>query len=378
MMKIFKVIIFFMLVFIFSACDSKNKDAGYFNGKIVYINKDTVKIRDIASKTIGVENYGYGMFSVYDSLIVFWNPRFADQFFCLYNVDTEEEIGYFCNKGRGHNEFFSVAPVSQFFKMDNDLKTTLCDFNEQKIYFWNISQSILEKTTVYDTVISYDALNLGKNSIASDLFYRSDDTFLAKIKPLYFIEDDTPLPYYQKWRLPCETINDYHVYKKPEGDDIHFDETQKDRVYSFDAIKPDGSKIVQAMRVVPQINIIDTRTGETVFYRLANVSRVSLFNSRWDDGRIYYKSIQADDNYIYATYWGDKVALDASLGSKCPFVHIIHVFNWHGEMLYELKTDRVFFRIALDPVRKRLYTADLDTDEMYYIDLHELRLEFLN
>ena len=171
--------------------------------------------------------------------------------------------------------------------------------------------------------------------------------------------------------MPCETINDYHVYKKPEGDDIHFDETQKERVYSFDAIKPDGSKIVQAMRKVPQINIIDTRTGETVFYRLANVSRVSLFDSRWDDGYIYYNSIQVDNDYIYATYWGDK-EWDASFGSKCPFMHIIHVFNWNGEMIYELKTDRVFFRIALDPVRNRLYTADLDTDEMYYIDLNEL------
>ena len=213
-------------------------------------------------------------------------------------------------------------------------------------------------------------MNFGKNSIASNLFYQSDDTFLAMIKPLYFIEDDTPLPYYQKWRLPCETINDYHVYKKPEADDIHFDEAQKDRLYSFDAIKPDGSKIVQAMKIVPQINIIDTKTGEIVFYRLANVSRVSLFDPKRDDGCVYYRSIQADDNYIYATYWGN--TWDVSLGSKCPFVRIIHVFNWHGEMLYELKTDRTFFRIALDQVRNRLYTSEPDSDEIYYIDLNEL------
>jgi len=355
----------------FSACDNKNKDTDYFNGKIVYINKDSVKVRDIASKAIHVENCGYGMFSVYDSLIVFWNPRFADQFFCIYNVDTEKEVGYFCNKGRGHNEFLSIGPVFQFFKVNDSLKTAICDFNKQKIYFWNISQSVLKKTTVYDTVVSYDALNLGKNSIASNLFYQSGDTFLAKIKPLYFIEDDTPLPYYKEWRLPHETINDYHVYKKPEATDVHFDDLQKDRVYSFDAIKPDGSKIVQAMSIVPQINIIDTRTGETFFFRMANVSRVSLFDSRWDDGRLFYNSVQADDNYIYATYWGDK-EWDSSVGAKCPFVHIIHVFNWNGEMLYELKTDRAFFRIALDPVRNRLYTADLDTDEMYYIDLNEL------
>lgn len=42
-------------------------------------------------------------------------------------------------------------------------------------------------------------------------------------------------------------------------------------------------------------------------------------------------------------------------------------------MLYELKTDRVFFRIALEPVRNRLYTTNLDTDEVYYIDLNELK-----
>jgi len=54
------------------------------------------------------------------------------------------------------------------------------------------------------------------------------------------------------------------------------------------------------------------------------------------------------------------------------FKVIIHVFNWNGEMPYELKTDRSFFRIARDPVRNRLYTGDLDTDEMYYIDLNEL------
>lgn len=370
-MRTFWIVTFLMLVFIFSGCDSRNKDADYFNGEIVYVNKDSAKVRDVTSKGIRIENRGYGMFSVYDSLIVFWNPRFADQFYCIYNVDTEKEVGYFCNKGRGHNEFLSIGPVIQFFKIGNDLKTPVCDFNEQKIYIWNISQSVVEKTTVYDTVISCDGLNLDKNLSVDNLYYKSDNTFLARIKPIYFIEGDNPLPYYKKWRLSSEITSDYHVYKKPEGDDIHFDEPQSDRVYSMDVIKPDGSKIVQAIKRVPQINIIDTKTGETVFYRLSNVSRVSLFDPGSDDGRVYYNSVQADDNYIYATYWGDK-QWDANIGSKTPFLHIIHVFNWNGELLYELKADRVFFRIALDPVRNRLYTADLDTDEMYYIDLNDL------
>lgn len=371
LMKMFRAIAYFLFLVSFLACEYRNKDQDYLNGEIVYINKDSVKIRDITSKAIKIENCGYGMFSVYDSLLVFWNSKFPSHFFCIYNIDTEEEIGYFCNKGRGHNEFFSVGSIFQFFEMGNEIKTTICDFNDKKIFFWNISQSILKKTTVYDTVISYSNLNLSKNSIVDNLFFLQDNRFLAKVEPLYFIEGDTPLPYYKQWSMPDKAVADYHVYKKIEMNDMHSDYPLKDRVYSVDAVKPDGSKIVQAMKLVPQINIIDTKTGKNAFYRISNVSQASLFDSNKDDGLVYYNSVQADNDYIYATYWGKK-QWDASLGTKCPFINIIHVFNWNGELLYEMKTDRVFFRIALDPIRNRLYTSNLDTDEMYFIDLNKL------
>lgn len=370
-MKTFKITTFFMSLFFIFACDGENKDADYLNGEIVFINKDSIKVRDVTSKTIHLKNSGYGMFSVYDSCMIFWSNKYPGHFYSIYNIDTEEELGYFCNKGRGHHEFSSIGPIFQFFKTGNELKTTICDFNKQKIFFWNISQSVLNRTTIYDTVIPYGDLSLAKNSIVDNLFYLPDDTFLAKIESLYLVEGDTPLPYYKQWGMPDKAINDYHVYKRIEMNDIHSDCPLKDRVYSLDAVKPDGSKIVQAMRLVPQINIIDTKTGKITFYRVSKVSRASLFDSQWDDGRVYYNSVQADDNYIYATYWGEK-QWDASLGTKCPFIHIIHVFNWSGELLYEMKTDRVFFRIALDPIRNRLYTSNLDTDEMYYIDLSKL------
>ena len=84
--------------------------------------------------------------------------------------------------------------------------------------------------------------------------------------------------------------------------------------------------------MVPQINIIDTKTGKITSCRISDVSQVSLFNSRRDDGRVYYNSVQADDSYIYATYWGDK-QWDTSLGSKCPFINIIHVLTGRGNAI---------------------------------------------
>ncbi len=38
-----------------------------------------------------------------------------------------------------------------------------------------------------------------------------------------------------------------------------------------------------------------------------------------------------------------------------------------------MRVDR-FFRVWSDPVRKRLYTINMNIDEVYYLDLDELNL----
>ena len=141
--------------------------------------------------------------------------------------------------------------------------------------------------------------------------------------------------------------------------------------YTWDAIKPDGSKIVQVMRHLPQINIIDTQTGKITSYRIKNNPNFSLLETSMESMNVFYNHVHADDNYIYATYWG-KEPWDDRFGVEVPIFNTIHVFDWNGNLLYKLTTDKSFFRVWSDPVRKRLYTIDMNTDEVYYIDLKEL------
>lgn len=365
----FKIICFFVLIFAFFACSHRNKDIDYLNGNMVSFSKDSIRTQKMKSYAIGVANCGYGMFSVYDSLLIFWNPNFPDHFFCIYSVDTEKELGFFCNKGRGHNEFFSIGPINQLFQTEDDLKTVICDYNAKKIYNWNISRSILKHNTVFDTIISYKHLKNRMNSTVDNLFNLSENVYLAKMSSLYFEESEQLLPYYQKWKMADNKIGDFSLYKGVVVGNEKEYEQLRGRTYSVDVIKPDGTKVVQAMREVPQINIIDIKTGQTTFYRLSDISEASIFG-KGSNNNVYYNSVQADDKYIYATYWGKK-QWEVGLGSKSPCIRLIHVFDWDGNLLYELETDRPFFRIALDPIRNRLYTADLNTDEMYYLDLNE-------
>ncbi len=59
---------------------------------------------------------------------------------------------------------------------------------------------------------------------------------------------------------------------------------------------------------------------------------------------------------------------DSRLGAKMPLFDTFHVFNWDGELCYKLMTDRSYFTFWADPVRKRLYTIDMETEEVYYLE----------
>jgi len=134
---------------------------------------------------------------------------------------------------------------------------------------------------------------------------------------------------------------------------------------SADMLKPDGSKMVQAMRLLPQLNILDLRTGKVMASRLNNSPDFSLFETDLGQKITYYNSVQADDHYIYATYSG-------SARGSIENCKSIHVFDWSGTLLSVLKTDRTFARVWLDTVRNRLYTTDYESEEVYYLDMNDI------
>ena len=115
-MKILKIVTFLVFISALSACDKGNKDAEYLNGEVRYINQDSVKVNDVTSKSIHIENQGYGMFSVYDSLVVFWNIKFPHHFFCIYNVDTENEVGFFVIREEGIMNLVQLLLFFNFLK----------------------------------------------------------------------------------------------------------------------------------------------------------------------------------------------------------------------------------------------------------------------
>lgn len=362
----------FSLAAVLTACGNDNSDA-IFNGKIHPVDDSRTVSRNVVSKSVVLHGDNTGMIAVYDSLLICWDPKYKDYFVDVFNVDTGREIGYFCKRGQGDREASSVGTVIQLFKRNGDLMTLLHAFAESKLFFWNISESVRMGETVYDTIVPY------KTTPIFFPFYVGEDTLLAyKRNSEHNTQHQAMAPYYEKRTVTTNRLlEELPIYKEKvlKNDNLSEEAFDLSRLlYTWDYLKPDGSKIVQVMQFLPQLNIIDVRSGQVTAYRLKEKPDYSsIFQKNMEDATIFYNHVCADDRYIYATYWG-KEPWNDRLGVTLPTFNTIHIFSWQGELLYNLKTDRSFYRVWNDPVRHRLYTIDLNTDEVRYLDLKELGL----
>jgi hypothetical protein len=73
-----KVAIFVALFGSFVCGGCKSKYDNYFNGDIRYFDKENVISKNVESKSVSLDGAYTGMISVYDSLMVCWNPALSD------------------------------------------------------------------------------------------------------------------------------------------------------------------------------------------------------------------------------------------------------------------------------------------------------------
>lgn len=367
MIRLNKTLWFTLILIGFIDC-TQYSDSTYFNGDIYSIDKRMKKVKNVVLTPVPLDGTNFGGIAVYDSLMFFWNTKLPDRFFNAFNLDTGKEIGTFLNKGQGPDEIIAISTIYQFFEEENELKTLLFAANEKKIFKWNISQSIEQNTTVIDTIIPYSCSTENNGACYNYIFRKNDNVLFTHVQSMTLNDEEASLPFYQKRTLYSDKLlKEYLVYKKS----IKNEEASiipEAFFGSNDAFKPDGSQIAQAMTRLHQINILNTETGEIIGYRMEGSPDFSIFKKKKKIINFNYVRVQADNDYIYASYWGKE-----TWGQKeIPFINTIHVFDWNGRWIQELITDHPVHEMCLDRVRNRLYTTNADTDEVFYLELDGL------
>jgi hypothetical protein len=355
--------------------DHSNSNDSIFNGKISWVD-DTCKVEKVTLKEIDLDGAFYGIPTVCDSIMIFWNYKLTKSFFNIFNLNTGEYIGDFCNKGGGPEDAYSLPYVYQVYKGNGTITTLLYASNEQKLFIWNISKSIEQRTTVFDTVIPYER-SLSHDRIANYLYmFRLDkDTLAVNINSelLSIAGDIASTPYY--WKRTIYSNQQVREYKIYNNDVIRKEKSHitPDFFYlSRDCIKPDRTKIVQGMHRLCQINIIDLASGQVTGCRIKNTPDFSIFNKDMKNIK-YYTRTQADDNYIYAMYLGEETDNHPSVKPKCP--HLVYIFDWDGNLIKKLDLGHPVIEFAIDGNNNLLYSMDAEEDKLYCLDLNQLNLK---
>lgn len=126
--------------------------------------------------------------------------------------------------------------------------------------------------------------------------------------------------------------------------------------------------VAEVMLLFPQVNFIDAESGQVRSVAVSKDYRKwrSVMDGRLDmDTKEYYSAAAVTPDYIFAAYKGiPMVELNAGgAGSS------IHIFDWHGHFLYDIRVSEDILSMAYDSSNGFLYAIDNFGGEVVRYDL---------
>jgi hypothetical protein len=360
------LIIFCAVFFVFVSCKRKN-DLYFFNGEVVIvggIEKPTL----LTGEQVVLNDVYTGVMNVYDSLILFTSEKYPDKFVSIFSLNTGDLLGNYCPKGQGPDDYLSMINTSQFETTGTDIKLWIDAENNNKQVLFNITSSIRDNCTNIDSVIPFGVRNddyafcfVLNNAIAAKQSSQADKTenYLE-----YAIFDISNL-------MKTKTLSLYHSPITALRENLH----TPYYLSSADRVKPDKTKIAMGMWMLNQLNILDLESGIMKGYRISGSLDFGDMNNATKRIKYCNRCIAVDDEYIYTLYVGVDLNEDGISHFFTPASQI-NVFDWKGNYVSKIKLDHEAQFIEFDPVKKFLYTIDVD-ETIYKYNLTYLYLSSL-
>lgn len=343
-------------------------DNSIFRGEINEIERPQ-EIMTIYPDTVVMNEYHSSILAVYDTLAFFYTPVNSDMMYTAYDIIHGRKMGEFISRGRGHMEFYSVSQIANFYLQDDQLHTLIYAPNERQILPWNIDESLTSGQAVFDSITKY------KEDVdypcGYSLLYRLDTRqVLVHRASVHVSNGDYISP--DVWQV--RTTPELELVREIQLFDIVNNNDSKilpESFYTmFPCIKPDGTKFAGAMCWLPQVNIVDVKTGKAQGFHHRDMPNHYIFYSDMSSAKYYYAGAQADDKYIYALWCGQPLAgLDLSLGMS-----ELHVYDWTGRLIRNVRLSKPIHQIFLDARKGLLYGCHEEENNLYRYHISDMNL----
>jgi hypothetical protein len=368
-MKNYRITLVLLISMIFSFL-SCNKNDKYFNGEIKIV-KFTNNIDTIIGKELVFDGIYTGRPVAYDSLIFFISQKFESELMAVFSLNSLKQIGSFCKKGNGPNEFTSINCFEQIEIINSSICLWLENRDTYTMKLFKLSQSVIEEKSIFDS---------------SDIKLKWRKEYKWPYLYTFIIDSNSYLVKNQATKKYSKSIDyipgSYHLYNRKSNKKIQtfvlFNKPVLNKysekyplfpheIYyaSKDMIKPDLSKIAMAMVSMGQLNILDLKTGEIKGFRLPHTPDFSYLISEPQKYYEFFRNISTDDDYIYTAY------AEILNDPKRPNINRLLVFNWEGLLLKNIILKNPFKYMSVNPLNRFLYTID-DQDRVFSYDLKKV------
>lgn len=355
-----------LLTILFSSCDDEKS---YFNGEITLVNEPQ-KIDTVRGQQIILDSIYDGSMYVNDSLLIFNFNKAHDKKVHVFNLKTNSLIGKFCQVGNGPNEVRSVYCYGQFYNVSNEINLWI-EINSVTLNELNVTKSLQSQKTVFNNKRQPIKCIEPPGFVYNFIFELDEKYFLAKNQAQVLFKNGTdyiPGKYGIYNSNTGKLVKSLVIYNKPISNKFIDQSFVVEQFFtSFDKIKPDKSKLAMAMVYLPQINILDLKTGKNVCFRLKDKPGFKSLKKDPESFRIYNRFIVVDDSFIFVSYL-NLPSVDVNWLSQ---TNEIDVYNWSGQFIKKLHLSNPFFKIAFDPINKIMFTKN-NSDEIYSYDLKDL------
>lgn len=363
-----------LLFALLSLVGCKPHDA-HFTGDIHHVDIDIQNILEgknfptvHLSPVMQTQNDTEG-FLVCDSLAFFFNYVSGEHFVDVYNMNTKEKIGEHIRRGRGRNEFVTIAPFSLLYKENGELKSLTNAPQENRYFIWNITESIKRGND-----------SIEKSSVQRwREFYSCPPRILAKFSDSLMVGTTASVRDDNGSLLSCPSIHIINYHNgcnvktiQPFDNPIENNHSRilPERFFSgATRVNIDTKKIITAYYYLPVISVVDLETLEVDGYLFDECLDYSIFETDMKNAKKCFARITSSDKYIYAL-WNGKNVFDKNIVDG---FNILIILDWNGNLIEIIKTDKNLNNIYYDQFSDILYGCSEKESMLYQVNIEKIK-----
>ena len=356
--------------------DKVAEDARYFapdKFKVVNSAPDTTQV--LKFEKLPIEILAPDLICVKDSLMVV-TTRNAKALISIVNLNNQQVVAQIAPQGRGPNDFMGNMVMTNANFYYNDSGELILDADDMiSLKSINITKSIREQGTYLEGQAKLDELYENtKYRGRRDVMHIGADSYFIRQGVTY--KDARENKFYPP----------HYVIKSPKSQtEINiYAETitsEKERMLPLNLytckvrMKPDHTKVVEALGWFDYINILDLKSGKVVAVGEEGAVQFAEYNSIAKLPQIIKRAIAdvaVSDKYIVALCNG-QTKFKTSDGHEA-YWKSVRVFDWNGKYVAGAMIPQGVNvqRIAYDGNKNIAYFLNMFNEEFYCCDLSEL------